>query len=185
MIAFQLLSGRRMFLEFKGAYFLPTSSDFKDCYKGSALFGPEFTIQLKKNKPWYAFASIDYFKQQARCLSLCDATHLRMVPLAVGVKYFAYSSRHADLYLGLGFQPTYLQQKSKRTCVTSQQSAWAFGGIAKAGSYIHLPYNFLIDLFIDYSFAWTSKNRFYGYTVDPKRFNVSGAIFGASLGYRF
>lgn len=85
--AFSLFA-RDKILEFKGAYFLPTDSRFKDCYKGSALYGPEFTFQLREHKNWYTFVSIDYFKQTGRLLSTCDSNTVRLLPLAVGIKYF-------------------------------------------------------------------------------------------------
>lgn len=176
---------REVILEFKGAYFLPTDSMFKDCYKGSALYGPELTIQLRDNKNWYAFASFDYYKQRGRCLSLCDSTTLRLLPLAIGIKYFVPIRDRANFYLGLGFQPEYVNKKSRRLFVTSKKTFWGFGGIGKVGAYINIPRNFVLDLFVDYSFVWTSKNNFYGNTVTPSRVNLSGAIFGAGLGYRF
>ncbi len=179
------LVGRDVILELKGAYFLPTDSMFKDCYKGSVLWGPELTVQLKKNKHWYAFASLDYYRQKGRFLSLCDSTTLRLLPLAFGIKYFVPIRNRANIYLGLGFQPEYVNKKSRRGFVTSKRTLWGFGGIAKAGAYIDLFHNFLLDLFIDYSFVWTKKTNLYGNTVTPSRTNLSGAIFGAGLGYRF
>jgi len=179
------LAARDVILEFKGAYFLPTNSRFKDCYKGSALYGPELTVQLKENKNWYGFASLDYYKQKGRFLSRCDSTKLRLLPLAIGVKYFIPIRDRANFYFGLGFQPVYINQKSRRAFVTSKKTFWGYGGIGKIGAYIDLPRNFLLDLFIDYSFVWTSKNNFYGNTLIPSRTNLSGAIFGAGLGYRF
>lgn len=182
---FGQLAARDIRLGFKGSYFLPTSSRFRHCYKGSALYGPEFSIQIKECKNWYAFASLDYFKQKGRCLSLCDSTTLRMVPLALGVTYNVCLCKRVDLYTGLGFQPVYLRKKDWRGCNSSTKSFWGYGGLAKLGASIHLPCNFFGDIFFNYSFAWTSKNRFYGYSPDAKRVNLSGAIFGARLSYRF
>src|SRR3990172_11764211 len=103
---------RDVILEFKGAYFLPTSSRFRDCYKGGALYGPELTVQLCHNKHWYGFASVDYFQKKARSLSICDSTKLILVPLAIGAKYFVPIKDWMHLYLGLGFQPVYIKTKS-------------------------------------------------------------------------
>ncbi len=176
---------RDVIVEFKGAYFLPTNSTFKGCYKGSALYGPELTVQLCDNKNWYGFASIDYLKQKGRPLSRCDSTTLRLLPMAIGIKYFVPIHNRVNLYLGLGFEPVYINKKSRRACVTSKETLWAFGGIGKIGSYIDLPHSFVLDLFCDYSFAWARESSFYGNTVVPSRVNISGAIFGAGLGYCF
>lgn len=187
LLATSMLSmfSKDMILEFKGSYFLPTSSRFKECYKGSVLFGPEFTFQLRENKNWYAFISLEYFKQKGRFLSLCDSTTLRLLPLTAGIKYFLPIHTYANFYFGFGFQSEYIHQKSRRALITSKKTWWGFGGRGKIGSYIKLPHNFIIDLFFDYSFVWTSKNNFYGHTAIPVRTNGSGAIFGAALGYRF
>ncbi|MGB8367318.1 MAG: hypothetical protein WCD44_03075 [Candidatus Babeliales bacterium] len=176
--------GRDVLLEFKGAYFVPTNSTFRNCYKGTVIYGPELTIQLKEQKNWYAFASLDFLKQKGRFLSLCDSTTLRMMFLAAGIKYI-FPFKHADLYLGLGFQADRLNKKSRNKFVTTQNTIWGYGGIAKIGSYIHLPHNFFIDLFFDYGFVWTPKTNFYGNRATRQRTNVGAAIFGAAIGYRF
>lgn len=174
---------RDVILEFKGAYLLPTNSLFKECYKGSALYGPELTVQLKDGNNWYAFASIDYFQKNGRCLRRCDSTKLQLLPLAVGIKHFFPVSDRVNLYAGLGFQPTYIRTKSSRACVVAKKSQWGFGGIGKVGAYIDITHNFLFDLFIDYSAIRT--DNLYGPTVDSCRVIVSAALFGGGLGYRF
>lgn len=176
--------GRDVLLEFKSAYFLPTNSTFRNCYKGTVIYGPELTIQLKEKKNWYAFASLDFLKQKGRFLSLCNSTTLRMMFLAAGIKY-VFPFKHADLYLGLGFQANRLNKKNRNKFVTSHNTIWGYGGIAKIGSYIHLPHNFFIDLFFDYGFVWTPKTDFYGNRTTRQRTNVGAAIFGAAIGYRF
>ena len=108
-----------------------------------------------------------------------------MVFLAIGLKYFIPIFDRANFYIGLGFQPVYLRTKSRRACVTAKQTRWAFGGIGKMGLYTHLSHHLLLDLFFDYSFVKTNKTNFYGYTRLPSKANINGAIFGASLGYRF
>lgn len=184
------LCARDVILEFKAAYFLPTDSVFKHIYhNGSALWGPELTVQLCENKNWYGFASIDYFQKHGRSLGLCDATKVSLLPLGVGLKYFVpvWCDR-ADFYLGLGFQPVYVRTKNCAELVSTKQSRWGFGGIAKAGTYWYLPCNFVIDLFVDYSFVKVGcKNSCTSSagTVTSRKANVSGAIFGGGIGYRF
>ncbi len=181
----QSLFCRDLILEFKGAYFLPTNGTFRDNYKGSGLYGPEFSFQLCNDKRWYGFASIDYFQKKGRHLSLADSKKLKILFLAVGLKYFVPISDFAHFYVGLGFQPVYLRIKSQRAFVVAKQSFWAFGGIGKVGTYIDLPHNFLLNLFFDYSFAKTSKTNFYSNKMLPAKAQINGAVFGAGLGYRF
>lgn len=188
MLAFFFLQSifcRDTTLGFKGAYFLPTNGTFRDNYKGSVLYGPELTVQLWNDKKWYGFASIDYFQKKGRFLHLSDSKRLKMLLLAIGLKYFVPISDRANFYIGLGFQPVYLRTKSRRVYITLKQTRWAFGGIGKIGLYTYLSHHFLLNLFFDYSFVKTSKTNFYGYTMLPSKANINGAIVGASLGYRF
>lgn len=184
MVFGQVLVCRDIRLEFRSAYFLPTNTQFKDCYKGSVLFGPELTVQLREQKNWYGFANISYFKQKGRLLSACDSSKLRLLMLAFGIKYFV-PLKHADLYVGLGFQSDYLNKKNRNKLVTARRSLWGFGGIAKIGAYIHLPKSLFLDFFVDYSFVRTSKTNFYSSSTTCLKTNASGAIFGAGLGYIF
>ncbi len=183
------LAARDVFLEFKGAYFLPTHDDFKDLYKGSALYGPELTVQLCEDSDWYAFGSFDYFRKRGDSVGLCDATTVRLIPLAFGLKYFMpLCTECVDVYAGLGFEAVNVRTKSCSEFVVPKLSQWGFGGIAKVGAFYYLPCNFLIDLFVGYSFARVGSNDCVCQTspvVQSVRANVSGAIFGAGIGYRF
>ena len=174
---------RNVILEFKGAYFLPINSSFKDLYKGGFLFGPELTVQLFDTKRWYGFASIEYFKKKGQDLGLADSTKLKLLPVAVGLKYFVPIVERADFYFGFGFQAANIRTKSRRVFVTEKRSKWGFGALGKIGTYIHVRPNFLVDLFLDYSFI--RSNNFYGHTVSHSKSNVSSAIFGVALCCQF
>lgn len=179
------ISAHDYLLEFKGAYFLSTDPLFKQIFcNGSALCGPEFTFQVCRN--WYGFVSADFFSKCGTSVGLNSTTKIQLVPLGLGAKYFVPYC-YGDFYLGLGFQPTYLKTINNYPFVAQCTSQWGFGGIAKVGSYINLPCNFFLDLFVDYSFVWTNCNNQACNTgfVVPLKSNLSGAIFGAGLGYRF
>jgi opacity protein-like surface antigen len=181
--------GRDVIIEFKGAYFLATGHNFKEIYRDGALYGPELTVQLSDNNTcwsnFYGFASIDFLQKKGKSIGLCNPTKVRLIPLGFGLKYFyPLCSERVDLYVGLGFQPVHVQTKNDSPYVIENLSKWGFGGIAKAGAYIDLTCNFVLDLFINYSFVKTSKPCTPD-TVVPLAANVSGVIFGGGLGYRF
>ena len=177
------LFSREAILEFKGAYLLSVDELFRECYKGSALYGPELSVQLKNDKNWYAFAGVDYFQQKGRCLSRCDSTKLKLLPITVGIKYCIPLCHRAHFYFGLGLQSAFIRTTSRRSCVVGKRKQWGFGGIGKMGAYIDLSHNFLLDLFFDYSFIRT--DNLYGPTVASCRSSLHAALFGAGLGYRF
>lgn len=183
------LMGRQTILEFKGAYFLPTHSPFKKIYKGCALYGPELTVQICEDNDWYAFASVDYFRKKGHSLGLCNPTTVKLIPVAFGLKYFvpAYDDC-IDLYAGLGFQAVNVRTKNCSPFVIQKESQWGIGGIAKIGAYYYLPCNFVLDIFVDYSFVRVGSNDCdcpISPFVQSVKANVSGAIFGLGLGYTF
>lgn len=182
------LAARDVIVEFKAAYFHSTDSCFKAIYgNGAALFGPEVTFSICSNNNWYGFASVDYLKKDGKSVGLCNSTTVRMVPLAFGLKYFE-SVCCADVYAGLGFQPTHLKTTNCSPYVVQHASQWCLGGIAKVGAYIDLRCNFVLDLFLDYSFVKAGCPELcqpaFG-TLVPLKANISGVIFGAGIGYRF
>ncbi|MCX5922219.1 MAG: hypothetical protein NTX86_02735 [Candidatus Dependentiae bacterium] len=182
------LQARDIILEFKGAYFKPTDSEFKNIYgKGGALYGPELTVQVCEDTPWYAFAGFNYFHKKGHSIGLCDETTVKLIPLALGVKYLErMCDDRVDFYVGLGFQPVNVRTKNCSDFVFANQSKWGFGGIAKVGANYRMDCNFLIDLFVDYSFVKVGSNDcdcLMG--LQSVKANVSGAIFGAGLGYSF
>lgn len=173
------LSARDTILEFKTAYFLPTTSHDKNSYDGGVIFGPELTVQLLECRNWYAFASVDYFCKSENDLSV------HLVPLGIGLKYFMpLPCNCMNFYAGLGFQPVYVCEKRTLSAAVQEKSKWKFGGIAKVGSYIDLAYDVLLDIFIDYSFIASSSDKDYSSYL-PLRAKASGALFGGGLCYRF
>ncbi len=182
---------RDVLLEFKAAYFLPTGSRFKQIYHGSALYGPELTVQLCDDSCWYGFFSVDYFSKSGHTVNFDTPTKVTLVPLGFGLKYFASgcwcNCDYVNFYLGLGFQPVRVHTFDNSPYVVQRQTVWALGGIAKIGAYIDLSCDFLLDLFIDYSFAKAKShvNQSQSGPVIPLSSSVSGAIFGGGLVYRF
>lgn len=175
-----------VFIEFKGACFLPTNSCVRNIYgKAGPLYGPELTFQLCENKNWYGFASLDFLTKNGRSIGLCDRTKMHLMPLGLGLKYFVPFC-FGDFYMGLGFQPVLLKTINCSNFVLNKTSNWAFGGVAKMGSCFDLCDNYFLDIFADYSFAKLScKKRCYNLDVINVKANISGAVIGAGIGYRF
>ena len=179
------LAGRDVFLEFKGAYFHPTGSCFKELFSsGAALFGPELTVQLCENRDWYLFASFDYLKKNGHSIGLCSQTRVQLYPIAFGAKYFVSMCDCFDLYGGLGFQAVKVRTQDCAVGALPTISKWGYGGIAKFGGYYYLPHNFFLDVFVDYSFVKAGKNRVCN-GLQLLKADVSGVIVGAAIGYRF
>lgn len=180
----QALFSRDVLLEFKAAYFWPQDSCVRSIYGDrGALYGPEVTFKLSKDSHWYGFASIDFLNKEGRSVGLCEFTKMSILPIGLGVKYFAPFS-YGDVYVGLGFQPTHLKTVNCSPFVDQTTSKWGFGGIAKIGSYFNLSHNCFLDVFLDYSFVKLECSNCSAAVV-PLKVNLSGIIFGAGIGYRF
>jgi hypothetical protein len=186
----QSTHARNIIAELKGACFLPTDCLFKKIYhKASGLYGAEISVQLREDCRWYGFASVDYMHKKGHSIGLHSPTEVKLMPLAVGLKYVVPSYRRCfDWYVGLGFEVVRVSTTDYSSCALLKESQWAYGGIAKAGMYYYLPHNYVLDIFVNYSYAKTRlKNNKYMRVacVEQTRANVSGALIGIGLGYNF
>ncbi len=190
LFLFSGLAARDILLEFKGAYFKPTGKHFKHIYKGSALYGPELSVQLSEcNEHWYGFFSVDYYRKKDHSIGLNNPTKVTLLPIGIGVKYFtpACWCDNTDFYVGLGFQPVRVHTHDFSPFVIPKITKWALGGIVKGGALVTFSCNFFLDLFLAYSFAHVRSHEAVAPTgpVVPLKANISGFIVGAGLGYRF
>jgi hypothetical protein len=178
------LKATDVLVEFKGAYFYPQSSVFRHIYHNAALWGPEVTFKLCDQ--FYGFVSADFLIKRGDSIGLHTPTKVFLIPLGVGLKYFI-PFHYGDFYVGLGFQPTRLHTNDCSPFVVREHTKWGYGGIAKFGTYINLSCNLILDLFVDYSFVKVPFHCTQGPTgpLIPRKADISGAIFGAGLGYRF
>lgn len=181
------LAAQNFLLECKGAYFRPTNERFKNIFgKGAGLFNAELTFDIGENECWYGFASVGYMSKVGRSIGLDTPTKVQIVPLAVGLKCLAPFD-YGNWYVGIGFQPTHLHTSNDSPFVANT-SKWGLGGITKLGVFFDMSCNFFIDVFFDYSFVKIGQEKDLqapAGAVVPLKATISGAIFGAGLGYRF
>lgn len=187
------LTGKNNILEIKAAYFLPTDAAFKDIYpKGGGLYGIELTMQLSKqlasDSNWRIFGSFDYFQKTGKSIGLGDSTKIKLIPLAVGLKYFIPCTDFIDFYAGLGFQPVNVRTENCSQFVVKNQSLWGFGGIAKMGTNFYIAQKFTIDIFINYSFVKVGSSECKDQNsscLESIKANIGATIFGAGIGCNF
>lgn len=178
------LIGNDVLIEFKAAGFFPTNERVKKIYgKAACLYGPEITFKLCDEQQWYGFASVDFLSKTGHSIGCCTKTKMELVPLAFGLKYFKPVC-WGDLYAGLGFQGLHLTTKNSSQFVEKCTSKWGYGALAKFGAYYNLPCQFVLDFFVDYSFAKIGCNKYCGKAV-PIKVHLSGVVAGAGIGYRF
>ncbi len=170
-------------LEAKGAYFLADSRTFRNIYDdGGGIYGAELTGKVCNN--WYLFASADFLGKSGCTVGFNTPTHINIATIGLGIKYML-CARFADLYIGVGVLPTHVRTFDGSPYVPFEDSKWGCGGIAKIGTYITLPCNWLLDIFFDYSFVKISFDRCSDVSNVCTKADVSGCWFGIGLGYRF
>ena len=187
-LAHSFCGDRDVIVEIKGAAFVPTSCRFKEIYgKKAGEVGGEVTFQLAPcNDHWYGFASVDYFQHCGKSIGLGNPTKVEVVPLALGLKYL-FPCWYGDFYVGLGFQPTHVKMINDSPFVAPCTAQWGMGGIAKFGAYFDVWCNWVLDLFVDYSFVDVHCKKLCNAPafVVPLKAKVDGVVVGAGLGYRF
>jgi hypothetical protein len=191
------LQAHDIWVEGKGAYFLPTqSSAFKHIYHGGGIFGVEATAKWYKPDHWiyrpcnwimenmYGFASVDVFSKKGKTVTFETRTRATIVNLALGLKYvvpFCYG----NAYVGLGVLPMYLQTVDDSPYVIHRRSNWGCGGIAKAGVIFDESEDFFVDIFCNYSFGKVNFKQGSDALTVSRNADVSGCWFGAGIGHKF
>lgn len=156
------LEANHLFVEAKGAYFLPESSKFRKIYSEDSIYGVELSYQIMNHL--YVWGSVDYFFKTGRSLGCPYHTKITMFPIGIGLKYFADTPwQPLKFYVGGGLLGNCVNIKDNSPYVNEREnSLFRLGGIAKVGALIDLDY-FFIDGFANY-FQNFSSVRFGGWT---------------------
>lgn len=189
-------TSREYMLEGKVGYFYPTNDRFRDVYDGGALYGIEFNMQAWKCI--YLWSEVDYFHRSGKTEIKFESTdgsaschlrhkeggrtHLTLVPLSVGLKYFTppYPVR---FYLGAGVLAEYLHTSTHAKHLAHKNNGWGVGGAFKSGLLFTIKEAFLINVFSDYYLIDVDLDHKKGVINHDAR--VSGWVWGGGLGYSF
>lgn len=183
LLACSSLQAMDVLVEAKAAYYLPTSHKFRKIYhNGGGMYGLEATTQM-----WcdlYGFASGSFFYRSGSSLGEHHKTHITLVPIAAGLKYF-FPLDCMDIYIGAGAIANWFHVVDNSPFVIHKTSKWAPGGIAKLGALFNYR-SFFFDLFTDYTYI---QQMHFHHTADHKvtrqSADVSGWSIGLGIGYRF
>ncbi len=182
-IAALLVSGSLMadtLIEAKGAYYYPTSSDFREIYSSSGMYGIEGSHQFWRRLYWWASASV--FVKEGYSIGLRDRTRIAFYPFGLGLKYL-FPYRKVDFYLGGGGLLGYMHIHDHSAGIPKKTCRWGGGGIAKAGMIVNCTEHFFLDAFTDYSFLYVPAGHRSGLTTHTA--DLSGWSVGLGIGFRF
>lgn len=166
----------------QAAYYYPTGERFRDIYSGSGLYSFETSIKTAGNL--YTWISSGFFTTSGHSLGLGNSTHITMVPVGLGLKYF-WKVKCTDVYAAVGVLPTYLHLHDSSDFVVQTTSKWGLGGVARIGALFDLPHSFYLDVFASYSVINVPNDNTDGGAVYPNSANLNGAAVGIGLGYRY
>ena len=172
------LLARETLLEVKGAFYYPTSGEFRDIYSTGGMFGAEASIQTWRQL--YTWTSGSFFIKEGRSIGLKNQTRIAFYPLGVGIKYL-FPVSWADFYLGGGPLAVYMHIHDHSPGVVQKTCRWGGGGIVKGGV-IMTPFNrrFFFDFFTDYSFLYVPVEKHHG--LYRHRADLSGWSIGLGIG---
>jgi len=158
------------YMEAKGAYFRPLDSVFREIYGSGAAYGGELGFNFKSGIG--VWMGGDYFSKTGKLTYTEEETKIRVVPLAVGIRYnFELSNLVPYVSAGLG----YFQFKESNPIGTIEDSDIGF--IGKIGINWRIGSMFFLDFFGSYSHC----------RVQPEdvEANVGGLKAGIGAGLRF
>ena len=179
---------KQILAQAQAAYFLPIDNTFRRIYGGAGIYGAELSFQL--NRKLFGWVSASGFSKTGRSLGECDKTKVMFIPLGLGLKYFLKRGVQGA-YLSAGVLGTYLHTENCSPYVPRTRSNWGPGALVKLGYLFDLSKpskressRWFVDVFANYLYSHI-KSQPSNLVVVPHNVNLSGFMFGGSIGCRF
>jgi hypothetical protein len=187
LFAINLLLSHPTLFEIKGGAFRPNSPTFREIYHD---YQGECALELTQfvGKHMFAWGNIGYLITKGDSLGEGGDSHtgLQYIPFSTGIGgCIPLMKNIIDLHLGAGVIVAYLQVQNDSSFVIQHQSQINAGGIFKTKFLFHLPENFYVDLFADYSILKFPFSQPKNTNLVPQTADFSGILFGIGLGYEF
>lgn len=183
----------RPIAEFRTSYFYPSSSDFRDIFRGGINYQLTGTIPVYDGPDVWArginlWGGIDYFSKDGHSTALDDRTSVRIVPLTLGVKYF-FPAVAPDLpihfYAAGGMKYYFVHTHNDSDMVTRTINRNGMGGVLEGGLITTFDNQLLMDVFLSYSFKSFGAPSISNPAVEGVEMDVSGFNVGVGVGYQF
>lgn len=178
--AMNCLSG--LDVEARVAYFHPNSHTFRRIYHGGVDLQVEFSTRVWND--FHAWFNIEWFSKKGHSIGLHDDTHVRILPLSLGIKYFYCLCSSIKAYTGIGATYTWLRTKDDNPFVIRHVSKKSYGLALKSGLIYDFCNGVYVDLFADYMYLpfHFSGSR---HCIERHDAQVGGVKVGCGLGYHF
>lgn len=173
---------KRAMLEVKAGYFYFTSSILRSIFNhGGAQFELSLSCPLSNHISLYVAG--DYFDKGGHSLGLRNPTHLQIVPLNLGLQFFAPIRSWVNFYLIAGAQYSFVKIKNRGVCADSHNKTSHLGGFGELGVLFSRKH-IVFDVFACYSYNkmgfHTSRS-----SLETHKVQFGGGYAGAAIGCRF
>lgn len=171
-------------VEARAGAFFPRSHRVRSFYKNVwHTYQVEIAKQLACRVQ--GFVNIAWMDSHGHSKGKCHHdTHLWLVPVTLGGKYFFHCGSCYNLYVGAGLAITRLKIHDHYKYVKKHLHSTHAGAIIRTGAEIFLIDDFHIDLFADYLFQTFKFHRTHT-RKHHTHVNLSGFSVGGSLGFYF
>lgn len=170
-----------LLIEGKVGFFIPLNQKFRDIYSQvECIWGGEATYRVTDS--FYAWGSASYVSDKGYSRGFKHSTHVSLLPLALGVKYFLPTDC-GNYYIGAGLQYTRFHTKDDSPYVIHKITRWNWGALAKAGTLIPLCDCVYLDLFAEYSYLQMHFRKTHHGAVYRHKADLSSINFGIGLSY--
>lgn len=170
-------------LEVKAGYFLFLDPKMSDIYTTG---GPDvqLSVSVPLREALHLYASGEWLERTGKSLNADQSTTFWALPVSVGLRPMILISEHIDFYLTLGPRYFFAYVDTSSSFVDKHISANGLGGFANSGLLFYLKRHFVLDLFVEYSYAKLSFKPS-GTGVFGETAQVGGLSFGGGFAYRF
>lgn len=181
-------------IEFRSSYFYPSSSSFRKIFDHAKV-----NYELTSTIPLYVescawtqqmnlWIALDYFSCKGDSTALHDKTHIRIIPITLGLKYFyplPCQQMPLNFYLAGGMKYYFVHTHNHSDQVKKTMDRKGLGGVLEVGFLTTIKNHLVLDLFVSYSFKSFGAPSHSTPAVKMTGMNISGVNIGGGIGYQF
>lgn len=181
-------------VELRMSYFYPSSSSFRKIFNHAKVnYELTSTIPLHLERcAWTQqmnlWTAIDYFSCRGESTVLHDKSHMRIIPITIGLKYFyplPCQQMPLNFYLAGGMKYYFVHTHNHSEQVIKTIDRKGIGSVLEMGFFTRIKNHLVLDLFVSYSFKSFGAPSHSTPDVKMTGLNISGVNIGGGIGYQF
>lgn len=165
--------GAGVSLTFKGGFFWPSATVFREAYKNGSVFGGEVAVPLTGGL--HLWAGADYFGKNGLLPISLEETKVRIIPVYLGLRYH-FGKSAVRPYLGAAAASFLFKEENPLGSVSES----GFGFLGQAGLLIKIGGPFAFDLHANYRACTLRTDE-----LDPVEASIGGFTAGGGIVIKF